>query len=208
MSSKAAIVETVRELILRREAVTDNQRTVHYKRAEEIVGYAFDTLLAQIQMEENGEREIEAYFVKHYYNQSVRESNGYRYIGLEDNFVELDGGRGIWYVQPSGGGVNFGQSRRPKNALFNSLPVGSVIKETFFRVGNVNSTSRRQIVLEDVGESPTTDIRKVDYGIVRNFKSYSDTEDVNMPDGRYDLLLQMATEAFGARPNDTITNDA
>ena len=207
MSSKKALIETVRESILKREAVADNQRTIHFQRVSQVVGYAFDTLLTQIQQSEGGEREIESYFVKHYYNQDVLEANGYRYVGLGDIIAPMDDGRGIWYVQPSGGTKNISQFSRPALSVFSSLPLGDAMHETYFRIGNVTNTSQRQIVLENSGDSPLVDIRKIDYGIVRAFASYSDAEDVKMPDGRYDLLMQMSVEAFGLRVNDEINNN-
>ena len=205
--NKKALTEAVRDIILKKEAVADNQRVAHFKRVEQIVGYAFDTLLAQMQMNEGGEREIESYFVKHYYNQAVLESNGYRYIGLSDEIAPLDDGRGIWYVKPSGGAKTFSHYRRPAMSLFSSLPMGVAMNETMFRVGNVTNTSQWQIILEDTNKSALTDVRKVDYGIVRTFSSYSDTEKIRLPDGRYDLLIQMSVEAFGLRENDSINND-
>ena len=48
-----------------------------------------------------------------------------------------------------------------------------------------------RIVLENIGDSKHTDIRKVDFGVVRAFSSYGDTEEVNVPDGRNDLLIEM-----------------
>lgn len=208
MSTKKAIVENIRELVLRQEPNADNQGKLHFKRVEAVVGYAFDTLLSQIQMQNGGEREIESYFVKHYYEQDVLESNGYRYVGLNDDIVPLDNGRGIWYVKPSGGAEPFAQFSRPELSMFSSLPMGAALNETLFRIGNVNNTSKWQVVLENAGDSRLTDVRKVDYGIVRTFSSYGDDEDVRMPDGRYDLLMQMSREAFNGQVySDNINNN-
>lgn len=207
MSTKAQIVSNIRELIRKREATDDDQRTLHYKRVESLVGYAFDTLLSQIQMEDDGEYEIESYFVKHYYNQSVLQSNGYRYVGLTDEIVPLDGGRGVWYVQPSGGSSVMNRFKRPTLNRYRSLPFGAAINETMYRVGNVSSDSRWQIILEDIGSSVLTDIRKVDYGVVRAFASYGEDEEIRMPDGRYDLLIQMCLSAAGQRESNNVNDN-
>lgn len=204
--NKTALTEYVRTAILKSEAVADNQKVVHFKRVEQAVVYAFDTLLSQIQLTEKGISEIESYYVKHYYGESVSESGGYRYVPLSDEMVPVGEGKGIWYVQPQGKGKAFSRSRRPKVAMFRSLPVGDAMAETFWRVGNLGT--KQQIVFENIGDSPFRDIRKVDYGIVRSLNSYEGTEEVRVPDGRMDLLIQMCMSWFGQRYNDITNNDA
>ena len=78
--NKKALIEFVRTSILKREAVADDQKTLHFERVSQAVNYAFDTLLSQIRMDDAGKAKIESYYVKHYYNQPVKESNGYRYL--------------------------------------------------------------------------------------------------------------------------------
>lgn len=201
---KKALVEFVRTAILHSEAVADNQKVAHFKRVEQAVVYAFDQLLANIPMSDDGKTQIEEYYVKHYYNQVVSESNGYRYVGVSDSIAPVGDGKGIWYVQPSGGGKAFSRFKRPSTALFRSLPIGDAMVETTWRLGNISTNP--QIILEDIGESPTTDIRKVDFGVVRSLGSYSDSEEVRVPNGRMDLLMQMALTWFGKRFND-LAND-
>jgi hypothetical protein len=204
--NKKALVEFVRVSILGSEAVSDNQKTAHFKRVEQGVGYAFDTLLAQIPMDESGVSQIEEYYVKHYYNQSVKEAtNGYRYVGVDDSIVPVGEGKGIWYVQPSGGGNPFSQARRPSLAMFRNLKIGSAINETYWRLGNV--ATNLQIVLEHIGDSPFRDIRRVDYGVVRAFSSYGETEEVRIPGGRSDLLVNMTRAWFDKNYNDMINNN-
>jgi len=193
--NKTQLVEFVRTSILKSEAVADNQKTLHYQRVAQAVNYAFDTLLSQIRMDDKGKASIEAYYVKHYYNQPVSESNGYRYFGVSDSIVPVGEGKGIWYVQPSGGGKPFVRSRRPNIAMFRHLKIGSAIMETTWRIGNIGTN--KQIVLENVGDSPLADVRRVDYGIVRGFDSYGETEEVVVPDGRNDLLIKFATDWLG-----------
>ena len=119
--NKKALTELVRVSILKAEAVADNQKTLMFKRVEQAVGYAFDTLISQIPLDDAGKAKIESYYVKHYYNQSVSESNSYRYFGISDDVASISGGRGIWYVQPSGGGSPFPPSNRPKISMFANI---------------------------------------------------------------------------------------
>jgi len=210
--TKSELTSYVRRVILGSEAVADNQKTAHYQRVAQGVNYAFDMLLAQIGDTRKGKAEIESYYVKHYYAQPVLESNSYRYVGVSDDIVPVAGGNGVWYVQPSknkvnpvNAGVNFARSQRPKMAIFGSLPVGEVLNETFWRLGNI--TDNKQIVFENIGNSPFTDIRYVDYGIVRAFSSYDDTENVFMPDGRVDLLVELVRNHLGNVANDLVNNN-
>lgn len=188
--NKKNLISFVRQAILKSEAVADNQRILHFQRVGQAVGYAFDTLLSQIKLDEAGRSKMEAYYVKHYYNQPVSESSGYRYFGVSDDIVPVGEGRGIWYVQPSGGASPLPYSHRPSIAMFANLAVGEVMNQTFWRFGNI--ATKRQIVIENIGNSPLADIRSVDYGIVRAFASYEDTEEILIADGRVDLVIQMS----------------
>lgn len=204
--NKQALVEFARVAILGAEAVADNQRTAHFKRVEQGVGYAFDLLLSQIPVDDDGKSQIEQYYVKHYYNQLVKEAtNGYRYVGVSDAIVPVGEGRGVWYVQPSGGGKPMAQAKRPSTALYRNLPIGKAINETYWRLGNV--ATNLQIVLEHIGDSPLVDIRKIDYGVVRSFSSYEDTEEVRIPGGRSEVLINLVREWFGKSYTDVINNN-
>ena len=204
--NKKALIEFVRTSILKREAVADDQKTLHFERVSQAVNYAFDTLLSQIRMDDAGKAKIESYYVKHYYNQPVKESNGYRYFGVSDSVVPVGEGRGIWYVQPSGGGSPFPFSHRPHIAMFANMAVGEVMNQTTWRFGNISTNL--QIILEDIGSSPVTDVRLVDYGVVRGFDSYGDTEEIRVPDSRYDLLEEMVMAWLGGQYSDKINNNA
>jgi len=204
MSSKVELIEFVRTAILKSEAVADNQKTLHFQRVAQAVNYAFDTLLSQIKLDDNGKSQVESLYVKHYYNQPVSESNGYRYFGVSDDVAPV--GTGIWYVQPSGGGVAFSYFNRPSNSIFASIGVGEVMNETFWRFGNL--ATKKQIILENVGSSPNASIRFVDYGIVRSFASYDDTEEVVVPMGNTPALLELCTAWLGNVYTDRANNNA
>ena len=210
--NKQALVEYVRTMILNSEAVADNQRVAHFQRVAQGVNYAFDTILSQIADTRKGRAEIEAYHVKNYYNQPVKESNGYRYVGVSDDVVPVGAGKGIWYVQPSqnnvkptDAGAPLGRMQRPKIALFNSLPIGEAMNDTFWRFGNISDSS--QIIIEDIGNSPFTDIRYVDYGVVRALSSYDEEEEVYIPQGRMDAIMQLVMAQFGDVYNDNANNN-
>lgn len=203
--NKKQLIEFVRTSLLKHEAVADDQRTLHFQRVGQAVGYAFDTLLSQTKLDDEGKAKIESFYVKHYYNQPVSESNSYRYFGVSDDVVPIGGGRGIWYVQPSGGGSPFHYSHRPHIAMFANLAVGEVLNETTWRFGNI--ATKKQIVLENIGDSPLSDIRLVDYGVVRAFSSYESTEEVIVPDGRHELLIQMVTAWLGNSYDDLTNNN-
>jgi len=199
--NKVQLVDFVRVAILKSEAVADNQKTLHFQRVAQAVGYAFDTILSQIKLDDEGKAKIESLYVKHYYNQPVSESNGLRYFGVSDDVAPV--GTGIWYVQPSGGGINFSYFSRPSVSLFANIGVGEVMNETFWRFGNI--ATKKQIILESIGNSPYANVRNVDYGIVRAFSSYEDTEEVVVPDTN--LLVQLAVAWLSQPYNDKVNNN-
>lgn len=205
---KNELVSFVRQAILGSEPNADNIGKVHYKRVEQAVGYAFDGMLATLYNQgEEGRFEIESYFVKHYKNQVVFEASGYRYVGLDSTMANLPNGKAIWYVQPHGDGKPFIQIGRSNLAQQRNMHYGAAIDEVFWYIGNVTSKSKRQIVFETVGNPAFTDIRRIDYGIVRALESYDDTEEVFIPDGLFDVLVKTAATWFGQRPSDNINNN-
>lgn len=204
--TKKELTSFVRRSLIGREAEADEQRTYHWKRVEQAVGYAFDNLLAQIPMDAKGKAKIESYYVKHYYNQEVKESDGYRYFGVSDDVVPVGEGRGIWYVQPSGGGSLIPFSHRPHISVFNSMAVGEVMAETFWRHGNLSTN--KQIILESIGTPARSQIRTVDFGVVRAFSSYSESESIEIPDGRADILIDFCRTWLDGAYVDKTNNNA
>lgn len=205
--NKPELITFVRSIILGGEPNSDNVRPVHYKRVEQAVTYAFDGMLGQLYKEgDEGKSEIASYYVKHYKNQAMLESGGYRYIGLSDKLANIPNGRAIWYCQPRGDGKPFVQMERPQIAMLRNTHFGQAMNEVVWYIGNVVSTSRKQIVFETINNSPFTDIRRIDYGIVRGLESYTDTEDIHIPDGRMDVLVGQAVNWFGKRPDDKQNN--
>lgn len=205
---KNELVSFVRNVILSGEPVSDNIRTVHYKRVEQACNFAFDGMLGTLYNQgEEGRFEIESYFVKHYKNQAVAEAGGYRYVGLTDTMANIPNGKAIWYVQPHGDGKPFIQIGRSQLAIQRNMQYGAAIDEVFWYIGNVISTSPRQIVVEVIGHPAFEDIRRIDYGIVRGLESYDDTEDVHIPDGLMDVLIKTAANWFGNRRTDDGINN-
>jgi len=204
--NKSELISFVRRTLLQREAIADDQKKYHFQRVGQSVVYAFDTLLTQIPLDDNGRSKIESYYVKDYYNQDVKESNGYRYFGISDTILPIGEGRGIWYVQPSyNSGTPFQQSGRPETSFFTSL-IGEAINDTVWRFGNLATT--RQIVLENIGDSPYADVRAVDFGVIRSLDSYDDEENVVVPDGRTDLLVEMCSAWLAGVRVDNSNNNA
>jgi hypothetical protein len=205
---KDELIGFVRNIVLQGEPVSDNIKPAHYKRVEQAVSYAFNGMLGQLYKEgDEGRYEIESYFVKHYKDVDVAEANGYKYVALVDVISSLPNGRGVWYVQPKGTGKPFMQMGRPQIATLRNTYAGGSIDEMVWYLGNVIQEGRRQVVLERIGDPYFLDILKVDYGVVRALESYTSEEDVYIPDGRFDILIQTAVNWFGQRQNDLINNN-
>jgi hypothetical protein len=207
--NKNALIAFVRRRLLGREAKGDDQKDFHFQRVAQAINYAYSTLLSQIPLDDKGKQKVESYHVKHYYDQPVRESGGYRYFGVSDGIVSIGEGKGIWYVQPSKGQTQAGRPlskmNRPAIAAYSNIPIGDAIRDTVWRFGNI--ANNRQIILENFKDSPLGDIRKVDFGVVRDFASYADTEEVIVPDSRYDLLLDFCVAWLKENPKESINDN-
>jgi hypothetical protein len=209
---KNILVESIRGLILKAEPVTDNVKTVNYKRVETAIAHAFDELIKTLY--DRDKDVIEAMYVKHYYDQDMISNNNREYILIADDFVHMPNGRGVWYVKGTNGGEDpggfetYANSTVSGTALFASLNIGDAINDTVYRIGNVPSETLKAIIFQHIGNSQRKNVISVDFGLVRTFSSYDDTEDVHMPNDSFAYVVDQVMKWFGNdRYNDKINND-
>lgn len=200
---KSELVETVRHAILKAEGVEDNARVMHYKRAEKLVGAAFDELLALLA--KKGDGEIEAGYMKEYFGNTVYEAGGVQYVELPTAIAMLPNGTGVWYVKPSGSSVNYTASTQVSISTFKALPIGNCINDTFYRVGN-SPSGKKAILFNHVGDSVNRSVRKVDFGLIRAFDGYNDNDDVHLPEDKFSYLIEKVMLWAGQRYNDMQNN--
>lgn len=200
---KSELIETARHAILKAEGVEDNARVMHYKRAEKLVGAAFDELL-QI-LAKKGDGEIESGYMKDYYNQTVYEASGIQYIELPAEIAILPNGAGVWYVKPTGSSANLVASTQVLSSAFRSIPAGGCINDTFYRIGNAPS-GMKAIILQHIGDSVNRSIRKLDFGLIRSFDGYNDNDDIHLPEEKYSYLIEKVVLWAGQRYNDLQNN--
>ena len=204
---KAKIIELVRGFILGSESVDDNHGKLHFKRVELACTFAWENLLNGI-YETQGDPGIEGYYVKHYYNQALHiSSNGLKYAYPPVDIVPLPSNKGVWYVQPSGGGSAFVRFDRPTKALFDSLPIGEATKDVFFRYGNVDDVVDKRIIIEATNDGIREGIRTVDFGLVPTFDAYAENENINMPKSDFDTFIKLVMSWFGKVYNDKSNNN-
>lgn len=208
---KEVLVESIRGMILRAEPVTDNARTVHFKRVETAIAHAYDELIKTLY--DKDKTVIETMYVKHYYNQDMISVNGREYILIADDFVHMPNGRGVWYVKGTDGSEStdgfetYAMSTVSKTALFSSLPIGGAIDDTVIRIGNVPNETYKAIVFQHIGDSWRKNVISIDFGLVRTFDSYADDEDVHMPNDSFAYVVNQVMQWFGARHNDNVNQD-
>jgi hypothetical protein len=204
---KSKIVELVRGFILGAESVDDNAGKIHWKRIDLACGFAWENLLNAV-YETQGDTGIEGYYVKHYYKQKLyKDTNKLKYAYPPVDIVPLPSNKGIWYVQPSGGGSSFVRFDRPTKSLFDSLPVGEATKDVFFRYGNVEGVVDKRIIVEDTNDGIRGGILEVDFGLVPTWESYGDNENITMPKSDFDTFVKLVATWFGKVYNDKTNNN-
>ena len=203
---KAKIVELVRGMILGGESVDDNVKPIHWKRVDLACGFAWENLLNGI-YETQGDPGIEGYYVKHYYRQSLYTDGHVKYAYPPVDIVPLPSNKGVWYVQPSGGGSAFVRFDRPTKSLFDSLPVGEATKDVFFRFGNVDDVVEKRIIIEATNDGIREGILEVDFGLVPAWDSYAENENINMPKSDFDTFIKIVATWFGKVYNDKTNNN-
>lgn len=198
---KDILIEGIRGMILKSEAVDDNTKVLHYKRVEAAVGSAFAELIQTLAKKDTFE--IENNYVKSYYDQPVISSDSQQYTVLLDNIVSLPNGKGVWFVKPSGSTVGYQPTSSHHTSLFGSLPMGKLVNDTWYKVGNPKSATT-SIIFNHIGDSFRRSVKSVDYGVVRAFDSYDDEEDVHLPSEAYSFVTEKVLSWFGVRRNDLV----
>lgn len=199
--TKNEIVEGIRGMVLRSEAVDDNTKVLHFKRVEKAVESAFAELMQTLAKKD--EAEIEGNYVKSYYGKSVYTADGVRYVPITDDIVPLPNGKGLWFCKPSGSNTLYPRTTTSSHSLFASLPMGGAINDTWVKLGNPKDRGL-SIIFKNVGDSYRGSIALVDYGVVRSFSSYGDTENIHLPSESYSFIIEKCLAWFGQRKNDVV----
>lgn len=200
---KNELVEGLRGILLKSEAVADNAKVLHYKRVESLVGAAFSELMQVLAKKDEGE--IESGYVRDYYSQPVLNTAGLQYVTLPCGIVPLPGGKGVWYVKPTGSNINYTASNQVLTSAFRSIPVSDYINDTVFRIGT-DPAGEKAIIFQHIGDSQRRSIRTVDYGLVRDFDAYNDNDDIHLPNESYSFLIEKVSLWVGQRYNDKQNN--
>lgn len=208
---KNVLVESIRGMMLRAEPVTDNAKVARYKRVEAAISHAYSELIKTLY--DKDKAVIEAMYVKHFYNQNMISANNREYILMAEDFVHMPNGRGVWYVRGTNGGEDpsgfesYAPSTVSQTSLIGSLPIGDAIDDTVIRIANVPNETYKAIVFQHIGESWRKNVISIDFGLVRTFESYGDTEDVHMPNDSLKYVVDQVMQWFGARYVDKTNND-
>ena len=202
--TKEQLVESLRGLILKSEPVADNAKPVHFKRVEAAASHAFAELMQSLYKADPFL--VEGHFTKDVPSQDVITSNGVDYVVIPYDFVSLPNGKGIWYVRPHNGTETYINGAYAQSSVLNSLPIGNFINDTTYRVGTIDTTAKRVILFNHVGDSWRRSVKSVDVGVVRTFDEYDDAEEIHLPGESYTFLVNNVLNWFGQRYNDKIDN--
>lgn len=208
---KEVLVESIRGMVLKAEPVTDNVKTVHFKRIEAAISHAYNELIKTLY--DKDKYVIETMYVKHFYDQAMISADNREYILIPEDFVHMPKGRGVWYVRGTNGGEDpagfetYATSTVSSTSIFSSLPIGEVIDDTWIRIGNVPNETFKAIVFQHVGDSWRKNVVSIDFGLVRTFESYSDDEEVHMPNDSFAYVVDQVLKWFNPRYSDNLNND-
>jgi hypothetical protein len=191
---KNKIIESIRGYLIGQEPTGDSAGKVNYQRIAVACSEVFDTLLLSLFTEDI--KGFESNYVKDYRNQAIHRLDGLSYIYINAAFVNLPEGRGVWYVKPNGSQSPLPRSGSHHAGVLASLPVGEVLNTAVWRTGYIVNTQR--IIIEHIGDSIYATTTRWDYGLVRQFSAYGETEDVLIP--KYDLFVNQVLGWFGKRP--------
>jgi hypothetical protein len=191
---KKKIVESIRGYLIGAEPDSDSIGKFHYKRIEVACSEVFDTMLLALFSEDI--KGFESSYVKDYVNQPIYRLGDQNYLYIADPFVTLPEGRGIWYVKPNGSQSPIPKSSSHHRGMLSSLPVGDIVNNSVWKTGYIGNDQK--ILIDHLGNSIYAMTTRWDYGLVRQFSAYSDTEDVHIQ--KYDLFINQVLQWFGKRP--------
>ena len=199
---KDRIIESIRGYLLKREAISDDQRNVHPARLEVAISQYFSDVIFNIPL---NSYELDDY-TRTYYGQAIKRINGVDYIELPSQVLNMPNGRGVRFITPPGNETSFIPCSIRINNITRGLPVGAVMNKTTFRLGQVNGVDGNVIVLEHFGDRFKT-VETVDVGVIRPFEAYEMDEDLYMPKGTELNMLKAVLEIIGVRYIDDVNNN-
>ena len=201
---KDKIIESIRGYILKREAMSDDQKQIHPARVEVAINQVFSDLMFAFHLNGNN-YELDNY-TKTFYAQEIKRVNKRDYVEIPTQVLNLPNGRGIRSVVACDNGANFIPANLRLNSVTKGLPVGSVMNKTTFRLGQISGVTGNVLVLDHYGDRYKL-IEAVDLSIIRPFEAYDMDEDVYMPEGRELEMLQATLQLLGFRYTDNINNN-
>jgi len=191
---KSKIIESIRGYLIGQEPTSDSAGKVNYQRIAVACSEVFDTMLLALFSEDI--KGFESSFVKDYTNQPIIRLGEVNYLAINDSFVALPEGRGVWYVKPSGSQSPLPRSGSHHRGILASLPVGDILNASVWKTGFIGADQK--IIIENIGDSIYAMTTRWDYGLVRQFSAYGETEDVHIL--KYDLFVNQVLQWFGKRP--------
>lgn len=201
--TKGQLIESIRGYLIADEPSQDTNGKFNFKRIEIACEQMFGTMLTYMITEDI--KGIEDNYVKDYRNQPIIRSNGLFYLDMVDKMVALPAGRGVWYVKPNGSRYNLPPSSSNHVSMLSSIPVGDIVNNSVWSVGNVGND--KKILIEHLGDSIYANTTRWDFGLVRSFPSYGAGEEVYIPNGRYDYFTEGVFKMFGRRVQDKTNNN-
>jgi hypothetical protein len=199
---KNKIIESIRGYLVGREPDGDSNGVISYPRVAVACSEVFDTMLLALFTEDI--KGFESSFVKDYINQPIVRLGDVNYLAINDPFVSLPEGRGVWYVKPSGSQSPLPRTGSHHSGILASLPVGDILNSSLWKTGYIGDA--QNIIIENIGDSIYAMTTRWDYGLVRQFSAYAETEDVHIL--KYDLFVNQVLQWFGKRPLDDANNNA
>lgn len=203
---KGKIVESIRGYLLGREPNQDSNGLVSYQRIVVACDEAFETMLNAVY--DDNYKSIESNYVKNFENKTLQRLNGKNYLDIDDTYVGLPNGLGVWYVKPRGGTYALPKGGVHHNSFINNLPIGDIVHNSTYKIGYVPNVDGKKILIEHIGDSIYANTTRWDYGLVRQFSAYDDEEDILIPHGRYDQFINQVLQWFGKRQIDNSNNNA
>lgn len=203
--TKGQLIESIRGYLIADEPSQDSNGKFNFKRIEIACEQMFGTMLTYMITEDI--KGIEDNYVKDYRNQTIVRADGLFYLTLPDKIVALPNGRGIWYVKPQGSRYALPPGGSHHSSMLSSLPIGEIVNNSVWSIGNSGSSTSRKIIIEHLGDSIYANVTRWDFGLVRAFSSYGEGDDIYIPNGRYDYFIEGVFKFFGKRYQDKSNNN-
>jgi len=197
---KDVLTASVQKLILKQSPTQDSLKFVHPKVVEDEIAKAYRTMMIQFYANEVNLMNAELDFYAKKYTEEIQiDSDGFSYVDLPAQIIDLKHNLGLRYVRPKGGEINFIRTRESEMETIRKLPIYCCLSDAYYYLDGSK-------IMFDFPVPEHRLVEEVYIKLLPEFSEFDDSDNISFPGGD-EPAMQMILQLVGFRPTDNVNDD-